>query len=165
MDRLVIDRSKWLTGNILKQANALFTQTRIKPKEFNSQMDSIELCRKCCLGFFLEEHIPDGDIFSNIPTPVGYVTSNYYEFDPDADNELQRRLNMLMLKYGEDQNGSQYKHTSIGSDLMAINDDTKKDDEKREIDIADKFLELGFEVEFIGEYNYADTIALIQSAK
>lgn len=157
MDKLVIDRSKWRTGDAGPDATGQGPTALLNDQGF-----------MCCLGFYsracgyTDEEIQGACEPSDIlaltgPTQDGfYVIDNRFPDaflevvgfeDPECQPPLEAREEGVEYFYDFDIKGDN------SSDFIEVNDDTQMTREEREEEIIRRFKErLGVEVEFVGEY-------------
>ena len=158
MEKFVIDRSKWLNGTLREKTfNPKTDSSKISSTLLNEDID-----RMCCLGQFLCPYVPDNLSMNYIPTPIGWVNTYTFDFESNEESELQKRLNLLVEIYAvDDESGPRYKHTLVAANLMEANDDKHLSDLDREIAVKKYFAQIGYDVEFIGEYEYERTLNLL----
>ena len=134
MKKLIIDRSKWRTGqNIFNE-----------DKQRTSGMGETQLHNRygyqCCLGFFCNQAgIPENELIE-VGEPQGIESISHYIKENDA-------MKILVRKYK-----SAYVNTLFTKRAISINDGHRFDRKKREEKIKEHFGSVGINVVFKGRY-------------
>lgn len=129
MEKLVIDRSKWIRG----------IEDKAKLLDEKGNM--------CCLGFeCIRQGFPSRVLLDEL-TP-----------EDAANNDKREVANLALITLdvtGAPLTGDDWRahDTGMASRLMGINDDTFMSDAQREEAIQKEFAEVGVQVEFVGEGN------------
>lgn len=131
IDKFIIDRSEWRCGGNFghgKGDTALLNREGFK----------------CCLGFFaLSCGYSEDDIYElGEPSEIDYLSSEEFMF-PDWFGSI---------KFDRDIECYTMKENNIVKELINTNDDENIDNEEREKQIKEKFLQHGVTVTFEGKY-------------
>jgi hypothetical protein len=138
MKQLVIDRSKWRTGNDGEHQTGEGDTRLINKQGY-----------MCCLGFYMRDLANvDENVLLNEETPahaahVG-IAKDFYNQNED--------VKLLVTNIG-DRTYSDYFHTEFCEKAMKTNDNPRLTSEEREGCIKALFLKNGVEVSFINEYH------------
>jgi hypothetical protein len=123
MSKLIIDRSKWRTGNA--SPHPVIGPTQLLNKEGYM----------CCLGFYAKQ--------------IGCLTDDEIKGVRTPDDLRIRSVNPRMRNLINDDNKNSY----FTDEAMSLNDSDNLDDEEREREIKLHFKRINIEVEFEGQYN------------
>jgi hypothetical protein len=132
MKQLIIDRSKWRTGNDGEHQTGEGDTRLINTQGY-----------MCCLGFYLKNVAKlNKKILVELATPA-YLDGLKKIYDKNDDVKL------LLTKL----NDSHYLNNDFCQSAMHVNDDVNLPSDEREETLKTMFLEKGVEVLFINEYH------------
>jgi len=132
MKQLIIDRSKWRTGNDGEHQTGEGDTRLINAQGY-----------MCCLGFYLKDVAKlNKKILVELATPA-YLDGLKKIYDKNDDVKL------LLTKL----NDNHYVNSDFCQSAMHVNDDVNLSSDEREETLKTMFLEKGIEVSFINEYH------------
>jgi len=135
--KFTIDRSKWRTGRYGVSDDEV---PNIGPSQLLNEDGFM-----CCLGFYLEACGLHRDAL-------------FTQLDPsqvlESDAAEPEQIPAWLLNAGDlDETGGKVQSSDLCNSLISDNDDDEYLlDDTRETSIANRFLEVGVDVEFVGEY-------------
>lgn len=132
MEKLIIDRATWRTGNNSPNRTGRGTTALKNRQGFH-----------CCLGFFCIQSSINPNSLLDVGEPyelrinIPFLTTTDTNYDTNYDTNIDR---------------CNYLNTDFTNTAMSINDDKLTTSEEKEVLITKHFNSVGIDVEFINNY-------------
>lgn len=149
MKRLVVDRSKWLTGKLVRQAanEGLTIESKLRDPDID---------RMCCLGHYcIQAGIPSPYLNSR-GTPLSVLWALDHKSRPIQD------IHGVLSQLVKGSESVTEIHSMLAEDMMELNDDQRLTDAQREAKLKEVAQRSGLTIEFVGDYNYEATLAKLK---